>query len=71
MVHAACVNWGGLMAARFFLGVGGMNSFASCPINANFIDHNRSFNCPRIRPDYRNVLYKRRTASKTGSMVSR
>ncbi|OQE12849.1 hypothetical protein PENFLA_c061G00751 [Penicillium flavigenum] len=22
MVHAACVNWGGLMAARFFLGVG-------------------------------------------------
>ncbi|CAG8147876.1 unnamed protein product [Penicillium salamii] len=23
MVHAACINWGGLMAARFFLGVGG------------------------------------------------
>ncbi|KAJ5336079.1 hypothetical protein MYU51_009501 [Penicillium brevicompactum] len=22
MVHAACINWGGLMAARFFLGVG-------------------------------------------------
>lgn len=28
MVHAACINWGGLMAARFFLGVGGTNSLA-------------------------------------------
>ena len=35
MVHAACTNWGGLMAARFFLGVGGMVSHPNSPGNAN------------------------------------
>lgn len=29
MVHAACTNWGGLMAARFFLGVGGGDSYTN------------------------------------------
>lgn len=26
MCHAACTNWAGLMAARFFLGIGGRSS---------------------------------------------
>jgi MFS family permease len=35
MAHAACKNWGGLMAARFFLGVGGTSPHLDLSSNTN------------------------------------